>query len=263
MNARPTRITTRLAWCSVWLRNDAGSAPEFRKRTGRGVPERHAASRCAAGRAVVRSDPGRVDVDALRQAMRRTPFQTRLAHHEPGAARGQGWRCGIRRVDRTDQDGLFEHDPCARNGKPIRARPAKSPAKGNPMRVLKAFSLTLVLALPGAAPALAQQSSRAGDGRTLSSAATDAAVAGHASAVDQQRARLADLLSRTEVRDIAREHGIGMGRVESAAAGLSDDQMNAVAPLVAKAAAAADGLGTVTISVAAIIIILLLLILVT
>lgn len=133
------------------------------------------------------------------------------------------------------------------------------------MRAIKVFSLSLLLGLLGAAPALAQQSSHAEGGRTLSSAAMDAAVSGHELAVDQQRAQLAELLSRSEVREIARDRGIDIEHVETAAAGLSDNQVNELAPLVAKAAAAAQngGLGTVTISVALIIIILLLLILLT
>jgi hypothetical protein len=60
------------------------------------------------------------------------------------------------------------------------------------------------------------------------------------------------------------DHGIDIGQVESAAAGLSNSQMEQIAPLVAKVTPLVqNGLGTVTISVAAIIIILLILILVT
>lgn len=132
------------------------------------------------------------------------------------------------------------------------------------MQALRTLSLTLLFAALGAAPALAQQSSGADVDRTLSSEALDAAVAGHASAVNQQRAQLADVLSRDEVRDVARDRGIDMGRVESAAAGLSDAQVRVVAPLVATVAPQISGdLGTVTISVVALILILLVLILVT
>lgn len=133
------------------------------------------------------------------------------------------------------------------------------------MHALKVTSLSLLLGLFGAAPVLAQQSARAVEGRTLSPAAMDAAVSGHELAADRQRAELGELLSHPEVRAIARDRGIDMDRVETAAAGLSDTQMNELAPLLAKAAAAAQngGLGTVTISVGAIIIVLLLLIVLT
>jgi hypothetical protein len=112
---------------------------------------------------------------------------------------------------------------------------------------------------------MAQESPKDEDRRVLDSAAMDAALAGHESAVDQQRAELVQLLSRPEVRDLALERGIDIGRVESAAAGLSDGQMKGVAPLVAKVTPLVQegGLGSITISVAAIIVILLLLILVT
>ncbi len=86
------------------------------------------------------------------------------------------------------------------------------------MRALRTLSLTLLFAALGAAPAVAQQSSGADADRTMSPEALDAAVAGHESAVDQQRAQLADLLSQDEVRDVARDRGIDMGQVESAAA---------------------------------------------
>lgn len=132
------------------------------------------------------------------------------------------------------------------------------------MQILKTLSLTLLFVAMGAVPALAQQSSGADADHTLSAEALDAAVAGHESAVDQQRAQLADLLSREEVRDVARDRGIDMGRVESAAAGLSDAQVGVVAPLVAAAAPQSDGgLGTVSISVVALILILLIVIVVS
>lgn len=83
------------------------------------------------------------------------------------------------------------------------------------MQALRTLSLTFLFAALGAAPALAQQSSGADSDRTLSSEALDAAVAGHESAADQQRAELAELLSRNEVREVARDRGIDMGRVES------------------------------------------------
>jgi hypothetical protein len=170
------------------------------------------------------------------------------------------------RDDRSDRDGTFKHDPCSPPLATMHcSRTDADSRERTSMRALKVFSVSLIIALVGAAPTMAQHSSGAEDGRTLSSAAMDAAVSGHELTVDQQRAQLAELLSRSEVREIARDRGVDMEQVETAAAGLSDNQVNQLAPLVARAAAAAQngGLGTVTISVAAIIIILLLLILIT
>ncbi|MDT8341090.1 MAG: hypothetical protein RQ751_06220 [Longimicrobiales bacterium] len=133
------------------------------------------------------------------------------------------------------------------------------------MRILRTGSLTLLFAALGVAPALAQHSSGTDAARTLSHSALDSALVGHESVVDQQRAKLGALLSGSEARSVAEDRGIDMGRVESAAAGLSDAQVNAVSPLVSAIAAAQDngGLGTVTISVAVLIVALLVLILIT
>lgn len=133
------------------------------------------------------------------------------------------------------------------------------------MRVLGTLSLSILFVALGAAPAVGQQSTAADGGRTVSSSAIDAAVAGHESAVDRQREQLADFLSRDDVRAVAQDRGLDMGQVESAAAGLTDEQVKTVAPLVPTTPAQDDsgGLGTVTISVGAIIVILLLLILIT
>ncbi|MDT8369338.1 MAG: hypothetical protein RQ745_09035 [Longimicrobiales bacterium] len=132
------------------------------------------------------------------------------------------------------------------------------------MHILRMLSLTLLVTVFGAAPALAQQSSDADTVRTLSSSALDAMLAGHESAVNQERAKLADLLSRTDVHEVAHDRGIDIEQVESAAAGLSDAEVNAVAPIVATITTAADkgALGSVTISVVALIVILLVVILI-
>lgn len=132
------------------------------------------------------------------------------------------------------------------------------------MRIFRTLSLMFLFVALGATSALAQQSSYTGGGHTLSSSALDAALAGHESVAEQQRAQLTDLLSRTEVKDVARDRGINMERVESAAAGLSDSQVRAVAPLVATVMGQdRGGLGTITISAVTLIVILLVLILVT
>jgi hypothetical protein len=134
------------------------------------------------------------------------------------------------------------------------------------MRVLNALTLTLLLGLLHASPALAQQVSDPDDTRPSSVSAIDAALANHELAVDQHRARLAELLSAHQVRELASERGIDMERVQSIADGLSDAELEGLAPLVTDATDAMQeggGLGTVTLSVAGIIIILLLLILVT
>jgi glycine/serine hydroxymethyltransferase len=132
------------------------------------------------------------------------------------------------------------------------------------MHPMTKVSTALAFALLCAAPVAAQQSSGEDVRQVLTSAAMNDVLAGHESAVDQQRAELARLISLPQVHELAQTRGIDMGQVESAAAGLSDAQMEAIAPLLSKAVPAmANNLGTVTISVAAIIIILLVLILVT
>ncbi len=132
------------------------------------------------------------------------------------------------------------------------------------MRIVNTSSIALVLGLLCAAPLVAQESSGAVDGRVLTLAAMDDALTGHESRVDQQRAELAQLLSQPQVQELARDRGINLGQVESAAASLSDQQMEQLAPLVAKVSPfMQNGLGTITISVAAVIIILLVLILVS
>ncbi len=131
------------------------------------------------------------------------------------------------------------------------------------MRVLRTLFLTLLLGALCAPPALAQLPSDTGDSRILSPAALNAAVAGHESEADAQRAQLAELLSRSEVQHLARDHGIDMGRIQSATAGLNDREVATVTPVVAKASAALQRGGTITISAVTVIIILLLLILVT
>lgn len=134
------------------------------------------------------------------------------------------------------------------------------------MNILRTLSLTLVSAALVAAPSSAQQASSAPDGAMLTSGALEAAVVGHESAADRQRSELNDLLSRDAVREVAHDRGIDMGRVQSAAAGLTDAQVRTVSPLVSAVTTVQDGeggLGSVTISVAAVIVILLILILVT
>jgi pyruvate/2-oxoglutarate dehydrogenase complex dihydrolipoamide acyltransferase (E2) component len=130
------------------------------------------------------------------------------------------------------------------------------------MRFLTASALALIFGLFLTAPVGAQESTPPQGSHA--SAAMDAALATHASPVDQQRADLAQLLSSPDVRDLALARGIDMDRVESAAAVLSDAQVKQVAPLVAKVTPLMQrSMGTITISVAAIIIILLILILVS
>lgn len=133
------------------------------------------------------------------------------------------------------------------------------------MRILNTSSLALVFGLLTAAPLVAQGSPGDVDDRVLTSATMDAVSAAYESAVDEQRAELAQLLSQPEVQELALDRGIDIERVQSAAAGLSNNQMKQISPLVAKAAPVLQqgGFGSVTISVAAIIVILLLLILLT
>ncbi|TVP57287.1 MAG: hypothetical protein EA351_06115 [Gemmatimonadales bacterium] len=131
------------------------------------------------------------------------------------------------------------------------------------MRTLTTSSIALVIGLLIAAPAAAQVSPADEDGRILTSATMDAALTGHESIADQQRAELSQLLATPQVQALAVDRGIDMDRVESAASSLSDDEVEALAPLMEKATAMAQNMGSVTISVAAIIIILLVLILIS
>ena len=132
------------------------------------------------------------------------------------------------------------------------------------MRIFKTLPLAVLLGLLCASPALAQDASNPAVGPVLSADAMDAALAGHESTIDQQRAQLAELLSTPQVQQLASDRGIDMDRVESMAASLGDAEMEGLAPLVTKATAAMENrLGSVTISVAAIIVILLILILVS
>jgi hypothetical protein len=133
------------------------------------------------------------------------------------------------------------------------------------MRVLRALSLTLLFTAMGAVPVLAQQASGERNvSPTMSASALDAALTAHSSAADRARLQLAEVLSSSEVQSVAADRGIDMNRVEAAAAGLSDAQVQAVAPLVtALLPQSSGGMGTVTISVVALILILLVLILVT
>jgi hypothetical protein len=93
--------------------------------------------------------------------------------------------------------------------------------------------------------------------------ALDAAVVAHESAAESQRNQVTEFLARPDVQEVARDRGIDMARVNSAAAGLSDAELKGVAPLIAEPVATLQSGGTITVSVAAVIIILLILILVT
>jgi hypothetical protein len=90
-----------------------------------------------------------------------------------------------------------------------------------------------------------------------------------ANGLEHQRARDAVAADQfdddVDVREIAKDRGIDMNRVQAAAGTMSNSQIGEVASLVAAVAPAQDGggMGSVTISVAAVIIILLILILVT
>ncbi|TVP75719.1 MAG: hypothetical protein EA352_07435 [Gemmatimonadales bacterium] len=132
------------------------------------------------------------------------------------------------------------------------------------MKPSRLIPTSLLFAVLFAVPVLAQEPPRSGDQPILGSAAMDDALANHESQVDRNRAELARILAHPQVRELARDRGVDMSRVETGAAGLTDEQMEEVAPLVAKVAPLIEQrMGSVTVSVAAIIIILLILILVT
>ncbi len=132
------------------------------------------------------------------------------------------------------------------------------------MRRLNTSSMVIVFGLLIAVPAVAQEAPDAEDRRVLTSAAMDDVVAGHASALDEQRVELARLLSQPQVQDLVHDRGIDMERVESAAAGLSDSQMEGLAPLLAKVTPLVqNSAGTVTVSMTLIVLLILIIILVT
>lgn len=125
------------------------------------------------------------------------------------------------------------------------------------------MAFVLLLGFFAAGPAAAQQAAGDSGDRILDRSAMETAVADHESAADRQRSVLADLLARDEVRDVARDRGIEMERVESAASTLSNEELEELSPLLAEAAEAMRQRSTITISVYTVIIILLLLILLT
>lgn len=132
------------------------------------------------------------------------------------------------------------------------------------MRVRKVTYAAPLFALLVAAPVVAQAPPEVAGVRVLDASAMNVALAEHESSADKIRAELSGLLSRSDVRDLALDRGIDIERVESVASGLSDQQVRALAPLMAKVTPMVpNGMGSITISVAAVVIILLLLILVT
>lgn len=132
------------------------------------------------------------------------------------------------------------------------------------MRARNVTYTTPLFALLIAAPMAAQAPDEVAGARVLDAAAMNAALAEHESSSDQARSELSDLLSRSDVRELALDRGIDIERVESVASGLSDEQVRALAPLMEKVTPMVPGgMGSITVSVAAVVIILLILILVT
>lgn len=131
------------------------------------------------------------------------------------------------------------------------------------MRISRSISYTLLIGALLAVPAMAQEAPTSSESEFLSTDALDAAVATHESVSERQRTQLSELLSSSAVRDVARDRGIDMTKVESAVETLTDAELAVVAPVATETAATLQSGGTITISVAAVIIILLLLILVT
>lgn len=125
------------------------------------------------------------------------------------------------------------------------------------------WTLALVLTLFVAVPASAQEADGFSGERVVDASFMDAAVAGHESAADRDRATLTQLLENDRVQELAENRGIIMERVQSAASTLSDQELEEISPLLAEAAEAMQSGGYITISVYTVIIILLLLILIT
>ncbi len=125
-------------------------------------------------------------------------------------------------------------------------------------------TLLLIICALWAGPAQAQAIGEREPGSGLgSSAELEESVLGHELEGERVRDDLSRFLEREEVATIARNRGIQLDRVSEAAASLSDDQAQAIAPMLERAEAAMQRGGTITISVYTIIIILLLLILLT
>ena len=130
------------------------------------------------------------------------------------------------------------------------------------MNTIKILSLAVLLVALGAAPSWAQQSPPPEAERTPTADALATLLADHQPAVDQQRAKLAALLSREDVRETAADRGMEIDRVEALVVGMSDAQVEVVSPLVERIEmGGGGGLGTVTIGVGLLIVILLVLIL--
>lgn len=132
------------------------------------------------------------------------------------------------------------------------------------MNVFKTLSFTFLFIALGATASSAQESRTRDAEGTLSAGLLATTLAEHQPAVDGQRAQLAELLSRDDVRAAADERDIDLGRLATAAEGLSDAQVGAISPLVDSIMeqGGEGGLGTVTIGVGLLIVILLILILV-
>jgi pyruvate/2-oxoglutarate dehydrogenase complex dihydrolipoamide acyltransferase (E2) component len=58
----------------------------------------------------------------------------------------------------------------------------------------------------------------------------DSAVIGHAEAADRERERIRALLGTPEVRDVARDHGIDLGRIEAGVGTLGPAGLQRLAP---------------------------------
>jgi hypothetical protein len=114
-----------------------------------------------------------------------------------------------------------------------------------------------LLLLTGSAEAWAQQQSRIAAPDEL-----NAAVVNRADAVEQQRAALRALLARPEVGDVARAHGLDLGKAQGAVGTLGTAELQQISPLVQGVNAHIGGGGAITITTTTLIIILLIIILI-
>jgi hypothetical protein len=108
------------------------------------------------------------------------------------------------------------------------------------------------LLVAGSGQGWAQQQSRIAGPDEL-----NAAVVSRADAVDQERARLRALLARPEVRDVARAHGLNIGKAQGAVGTLGTAELQQISPLVQGITAQLDSGGVITITTTTLIIILL------
>lgn len=124
------------------------------------------------------------------------------------------------------------------------------------MRTVHGVSCVAALLLLSAVPAWGQQA------RITNQDELNAAVVERADARERERAQLKELLQRPEVRDVAQQRGLDLGRVQAAAGALDANDLRVVNPLVQSITAELAGGQVISINATTLIIILLIVILI-